>query len=269
MNPMGYTLADFPGWSSERFEQYFGPGSAGGGGAPAASFSDRFSAAPSIDYALQPTPAQQLPQGILDGNFAPSTPRSFNTNELQRQIQQQDNGAPLNYSGGSGPPPGVADWWWALNGPSVGSRDAIASALQGQSYLGAGGPNNSYNPFGTINSGQVGDYDAFLGRQEPASFNDRFGNIPGQPYGQGYFDNTFGSVNAQQGQQQPVYNPTAGGGYPGPLASDGEAQRQQMIQDLYRTLGIIDNAGESGRYLNRPYGDTLQQGDYFSPQGGG
>jgi hypothetical protein len=27
-----------------------------------------------------------------------------------------------------------------------------------------------------------------------ASFNDRFGNLPGQPYGQGYFDNTFGSV---------------------------------------------------------------------------
>ena len=34
-----------------------------------------------------------------------------------------------------------------------------------QSYLGAGGTENSYNPFGQINSGQVGGQDAFMGYQ--------------------------------------------------------------------------------------------------------
>jgi len=48
---------------------------AGGYNAPA-DFNDRFSAAPAVDYRLQPTPAQQLPQGIYDGVFAPTQPRA-------------------------------------------------------------------------------------------------------------------------------------------------------------------------------------------------
>jgi hypothetical protein len=160
--------------------------------------------------------------------------------------------------------------WDKTYGP--GSRNSIASTLTTSggdpSYLGAGGPNNSYNPFGTINSGVVGNYDAFQGYQPAPSFDDRFGNIPGQPYGQGYFDNTFGSVNAQP----QAYNPTYGGSYPGPMASDfqNSPARGASIDDLTNLLREIDNSGESGRYLNQPYwgGSNIDQGFVNATPGG-
>ena len=118
-----------------------------------------------------------------------------------------------------------------------------------QSWFGAGGTNNSYNPFGQINSGQVGQYDPFGGYQAPADFNSRFGQIPGQPYGPGYFDQTFGAANSQP----QAYNPFMGG-YPGRLPSAKMATQQQRILDLYKTLGIIDNAGEQyGATYKNPF----------------
>ena len=51
------------------------------------------------------------------------------------------------------------------------------------------------------------------------------------------------------------------GNYPQqPMASDNMYNQQQMIGDLYKTLGIIDNAGESSGY--NPSGNTLRQSDY-------
>ena len=40
------------------------------------------------------------------------------------------------------------------------------------------------------------------------------------------------------------------------------ANQQQMIQDLYRTLGIIDNAGDNvPGYTYNPSGNTLRPED--------
>ena len=138
----------------------------------------------------------------------------------------------------------------------------IMNASGDPSYFDAGRPGSDYNPFGTINSGQAGNgQDAFLGYPQattPTTFDQRFVNFPGQPYGPGYFDSTFGSVAGKS-----AYNPTAGGSYPGPMASDYQAQQQQMIRDLYGTLGIIDNAGEDGSSSWPPSGNTLRPEDYF------
>jgi hypothetical protein len=235
------------------------------------SFDGRFSGAPGYDPAAGAMP-----------NNTPADFPGWTPPQPDASINRAGYNSPLNPTQNAYIDQHVQQYGYGPTGdffdPGKGwdqnyGRNAMAGALMANgsdpSYLDAGQPGSDYNPFGSINSGQIGSSDAFGGYQPPASLNDRIGNIPGQPYGPGYFDNTFGSVNAQQGQQGPIYNPTAGGGYPGPMASDGEAQRQQMIQDLYKTLGIIDNAGESGRYQDRPYGDTLQQGDVFTSPGGG
>lgn len=151
---------------------------------------------------------------------------------------------------------------WLQYGQKEGRQGGgiVMNAGDDPSWLGAGGSNNPYNPFGKINSGGVGQWDSFLGAQPPATFDQRFGNLPGQPYGQGYFDNTFGAVS----QQPQAYNPTFGGVYPGRLGSDNMANQQDMIADLWRTLGIIDNAGDS--QPDPPgYGNTLRSSDYSLP----
>jgi hypothetical protein len=55
-----------------------------------------------------------------------------------------------------------------------------------------------------MNQGDDGR-DQLAQQMSGASFNDRFGNLPGQPYGQGYFDNTFGSVANTGGTIQQPY----------------------------------------------------------------
>jgi len=80
-------------------------------------------------------------------------------------------GQPGAGAGGYGVPGGsdVPEWLRAYR-QNFG-REPDGQALSGglmasggdTSYLGAGGPNNAYNPFGQINSGQVGQYDPFGG----------------------------------------------------------------------------------------------------------
>jgi hypothetical protein len=128
------------------------------------------------------------------------------------------------------------------------------------SWIGAGGSNNDYNPFGQINSGQVGQYDPFMGYQPQPTFDQRYGSWGGQPYGPGYFDNTFGSVS-QNGpgsfnSRFPWPNT------PGMTSSDqSEAARQQAIQDLMRLLGTTV-APAYDPHVAPDVPSTLVPGDY-------
>jgi len=225
-----------------------------GSGDPGASFDDRFG-----QYGGA-TPQQQQNQPAIDAvnNAAKGVPQ---LSDFGPNYGNPNQSMPFAGGGGASNTYGVDAATWARMSPSDHMSFNAQMAGQGAqpSYLDAGQPGSNYNPLGTINSGQIGTQDNFGGYQPPATFDQRYGNIPGQPYGSSYFDNTFGSVNGKS-----AYNPTAGGGYPGPMASDYQAQQQQMIQDLYKTLGIVDNAGEDSGYSGYPpSGNTLRPEDYF------
>ena len=69
----------------------------------------------------------------------------------------------------------------------------------GQPGAGQGG----YDPYGTGVSG--GGYNSIDAQAGGRNFNDTFGAVPGQPYGPGYFDASFGSANSQP--QQTGFSP--------------------------------------------------------------
>ena len=170
-------------------------------------------------------------------------------------IDQQDPGNIALYyqmMGGGGipaaaPSPGYTpDATASQNGFGYPGGGSMGSMFDPNSYgsLGMGVPAQTgsgglaLNPNGSINQSDPGNIALYYqimrgGGGAP--------QMPGQPYGQGYFDQTFGAANSQP----QAYNPNYGGGYPGAMSSDYQAQQQQMIQDLYRTLGIIDNAGDN------------------------
>jgi hypothetical protein len=183
MNPMGYTLADFPGWSSERFEQYFGPGSAGGGGGGGAVGGGSFYA-PSVlsgPGGVTALPDLQLPQIIYDGGV--SNGRSYNLPPPNVPATPNDVQG-FNSSGGgwsgSGPIggqggnpmgytladfPGQTQEWFNrqfggssggnLGGGGGGNRDAIAMAMLQQTPT----PAPSYPDTWTQNRGAVPNMD--------------------------------------------------------------------------------------------------------------
>ena len=174
----GRATGGFGGGGAAAWDPYAYGGSSGGIGSDAArapdqpqpdwmaavnqqisggSFNDRFSAAPQVDYRLQPTPSQQLPQGIYDGVFAPTQPRSVTVGD---DFQSR-----------------FGDW----GNSGAGQYFMMEQQQQQQNAL----------------------RDQLAAQQ--ASFNDRWGNLPGQPYGQGYFDNTFGSVANTGGTSQQPY----------------------------------------------------------------
>jgi hypothetical protein len=128
---------------------------------------------------------------------------------------------------------------YANSGGSFGAQPAYYAGL-GRDYTTATGGNiyggNSFSGWDPYayggSSGGIGSDAARAPNQPeiPASFNDRFSAAPQyQPYGPGYFDNTFGSVANTGGTsfapyqgvqpmtpQQPVQYPQAGGfGSPG------------------------------------------------------
>jgi len=214
--------------------------SSGGGN----SFADRWGGMPST-Y-TQDFKTEQVPSGIFTGDFrgggtSGGTPNMFD------YFNPQTFAPSAQPNVGTGQPnvstPGVfgtgADPYqqWLQSGGYNGGGGAGMMASGGDtSWLGAGGPNNDYNPFGQINSGQVGQSDPFMGYQPQPTFDQRYGSWGGQPYGPGYFDNTFGSVS-QNGpgsfnSRFPASNT------PGMTSSDqSEAARQQAIRDLMNTLG--------------------------------
>jgi hypothetical protein len=216
--------------------------SSGGGGGGGNSFADRWGGMPST-Y----TPdfnTQQVPSGIFTGDFrgggtSGGTPNMFD------YFNPQTFAPSAQPNVGTGQPnvstPGVfgtgADPYqqWLQSGGYNGGGAGMMASGGDTSWLGAGGTNNDYNPFGQINAGQVGQYDPLMGYQPQPTFDQRF-NAPGQPYGPGYFDNTFGSVS-QNGpgsfnSRFPAPNT------PGMTSSDqSEAARQQAIRDLMNTLG--------------------------------
>jgi len=111
-------------------------------------------------------------------------------------------------------------------------------------------------------------YNAGRGSEIPASFNDRFSAASQyQPYGQGYFDNTFGSVANTGGtsfapyqgvqpmtQQQPVQYPQAGGfGSPG----FGIGQQNYTGQPGFG-LGI-GTMGPANPYASQPWWSTFER----------
>jgi hypothetical protein len=133
------------------------------------SFNDRFGAAPPIDYRLQPTPAQQLPQGIYDGRFAPSQPPRVNIGD--------DFQSRFDAMGGGG-----------------GGGGVYRSAPGGGLYLDMSGGGGSFAPPSGSTPGGSFAPPPQSGQPQQPNFSQRFGQPAGQPYYPGYFDNTFGSV---------------------------------------------------------------------------
>jgi hypothetical protein len=253
----------------------------GGGGGD--SFNDRFSAAPAITPGLQPQggdysafpnaisagvdPSRNVNVGNSSFNSRfgawpdPATPM-YTPGDFPGWTPSQPSGASRSWDGSVNTPEASA---LMLQNPAAyyakyGGGAGMMASGGDTSWIGAGGSNNDYNPFGQINSGQVGQYDPFMGYQPQPTFDQRYGSWGGQPYGPGYFDNTFGSVS-QNGpgsfnSRFPWPNT------PGMTSSDqSEAARQQAIQDLMRLLGTTV-APAYDPHVAPDVPSTLVPGDY-------
>jgi len=236
----GMSGADMATWS--RAMQ-----SAGRGGEIPTSFADRFSAAPAIDYRLQPTPAQQLPQGIYDGVFAPTTPRPV-TGTPQPEQPHPATGVSNPYS--SMP-------WWNTFASAAGPQ-GVADWLQSQGVGGIGGNANTY---GYPASGFIGGQDAFAGQPQ---------QTPSGQGGIGSDRDPYGWMYAQQSPYATPQNAPANGPYPNLGYNPGmsnyfanpsmqqydwtanNAKLQQQMQDALKT---IDQS--TGRQPEQPYGGQL------------
>jgi hypothetical protein len=219
-------------------------------------------------------------------------------------------GQPGAGGGGYGVPGGsdVPEWLRAYR-QNFG-REPDGSPLSGglmasggdTSYLGAGGPNNAYNPFGQINSGQVGQYDPFGGSvrslpgnnySNPTVYEDPYGGLARGGWdmnmGYGSFFNTdtpqgradqeaFYRNNGQQGVIDPMGSsmtaPGAVQGTGGPSNADmdrmGYFQGQQNFNALmgnrFNATGMPAmqdiSQGAQQQAIN-PLQDLQRQIEYF------
>jgi hypothetical protein len=122
------------------------------------------------------------------------------------------------------------------------------------SWLGAGGTQNDYNPFGQIYSGVVGQYDPFGGYQAQPNFNDRFGAATS-----GAFDGSAGTFNNR---------------FPSvfPSSSVGSDQVEFMRQNELRMIQEFLNGSYPPAYdpLTAPdVPSTLLPMDYYTTSRGG
>jgi hypothetical protein len=266
----GMSSADMATW--QRAMQAAGRGAEIPGGS--SSFADRFDAAPAIDYRLQPTPAQQLPGGIYDGVFAPTTPRSVTIGDdfQSRFGDWGGSNIPIMNRGGDPQPqpqPQISggagtSWGGASMGPLAGMSAAdTATWIRAMTAAGRA----SEIPSGT---------------QTPAPFGGPDTNLYGYP-GSGNLADTrsgaggIGSDTARDrmawtlAQQGPAITPTPSNGpYPNlgynPGMSnyfanpamqqyDWTANNANMIKQMQDALGTIDRA--TGNTPAPPYGGEL------------
>jgi len=151
---------------------------------------------------------------------------------------------------------------YAYGGSSggIGSDAARAPTAASQALM-LQNPAEYYRQYGV---GGSGGGDPGAGNLPGDSFSDRFGNMPGQPYGPGYFDNTFGSVANTGGTsfapyqgvqpmtpQQPIQQ---GGGFGSP--GFGIGQQNYTGQPGFG-LGI-GTMGAPNPYASQPWWSTFE-----------
>jgi hypothetical protein len=259
---------------------------------PAASFNDRYSAAPPLNPSLQPVqPA--LPQVMYDGGYPQTFNDRFSNVPTTPNTQLQMPQFIMNQGGDTGGIPGMH---YDMRQGWV--PDSGGTNLYGYPGSGSIGQQDAFGGVPSLTSRMSGLFDPSAYAPSPIS----------QPYGPAYFDNTFGAANSQpqgnfpgghwdmsagwvgdagarsaagydqSGQNANTYGfPGSGvvgpqqdtfsgwpyqGGQSGfdyrfpqgmPPAVDVQAQIPQAIQDLQRTLGIIDRSTAGGQGTGSHY----------------
>jgi len=227
------------------------------------NFADRFNAAPPIDYRLQPTPVQQLPQGIYDGMFAPTTPRSVIGTPIPEQPDPMTGVPVMNASrgyvgtGGQG-----TSWGGASGGPLAGMSAADTAAwLRAMQGAGRGDEANSAlapfgganpNTFGYPGSGNLADTPSGAGGIGSDTMRDRMAWTLAQ-------SSPFATAGAPANGPYPNlgYNPGMANSFANPAMQqyDWTANNAKQIQDMQDALKTIDSA--TGQKPAEPYGGAL------------
>jgi len=214
----------------------------GGGGGGGASFDDRWSAAPPIDYRMQPVQQQQLPQGIFDGTFtAPSNgASSFGNRFWQDPNADTPMYTPQDFPGWT--PPQQQSSWDNPYDP-VQARLNAMRGINSQGAMGGGS-----NPFNNATAGPMANTTDMSMYGYPASGGvGRQSDYPGLP---GWNDLSVGQDSGTAGWGRDAITSAlmGGGGYVDPSTDSNWFQRMFGNQGQQ---GVTDPMGSS---ISQPYG---------------